>query len=80
MSYADASLNRIREYARINGITRTEIARMSHVWEGSLRRLWDDSFNPKLDTLRRIEAIVPSTFMPLPAHARLSGRVRKVAP
>jgi len=69
MSYAEASLLRVREYARINGLTHNDIAAMSRVWEGSLRRMWDDGFNPTLRTLLRIEAIVPNDFIPLPARA-----------
>lgn len=77
MSYAEASLHRIREYARVFGISRTEIARRSRVWDGSLRRFWDDNFNPTLETLRRIEGIVPPDFIPLPARALRTVKTRK---
>lgn len=77
MSYAEASIQRVREYARANGLTHNDIASMSKVWEGSLRRMWEDGFNPTLRTLVRIEAIVPTDFIPLPARAVRMVNARK---
>lgn len=58
----NATIQRIRAFARFNGWNRNRLATEASVAESTIRQIFDDSWNPRADTLRQLERIVPADF------------------
>lgn len=54
----DAIVTRIREHARTRSLR--SLASEAGIHDGSLRRLGSEDWNPRLQTLRALERVVPS--------------------
>lgn len=57
-----ASIDRIRAFARENRISKSRLARLAGLRDTVLRDFWEDDWNPRLETLRKVEAVVPEDF------------------
>lgn len=80
MLYTDAALYRIRTYVKDRGLSAVQVAGLSGLAHGTVRKLRRRTFNPTLDTLRSLERIVPPDFMPLYWHATAGEPVPEAQP
>ena len=62
MSTTDAVINRVRRYAQFYQLAPTTMARLAGLGNNTLRDFWQDDWNPRVETLRALEAIIPETF------------------
>lgn len=59
----DQSIERVRAFARQERISKSRLASMAGMRDTTLRGFWDAGWNPRVHTLRRLEAIVPVDFV-----------------
>ena len=58
----DNSVARIRSYVRKSGIKPGALARQAVLGRNTLRDIDQASWNPRLQTLRQLEALIPEDF------------------
>lgn len=58
------TIRRIRAFARFKGWNRNRLATEAKVAESTIRQIFDDGWNPRADTLRQLEAVIPAEFVP----------------
>jgi hypothetical protein len=59
----DEPINRIKIYLfAVAGMNRNQIAEAAGLSEGATRGMHDPAWNPTLETLRKLEALVPDDF------------------
>lgn len=59
----DAAIARIRAYTQFQGWTKTRLAREAGLVDTTLRDFDKPDWNPTATTIRRIEAIIPDSFV-----------------
>ncbi len=70
MSAVDQAVTRIRAFAAAKGWRKSRLAREAGMQDTTLRNFDDPDWNPTLDTVRRLEALIPGDFDPsAPAQA-----------
>lgn len=63
MSFSiDNAIKRIRAFRKEQGLAKFRLAVMAGVPEGCLRNMDKPEWNPTLDTLKAIDAIIPKDF------------------
>ena len=62
MSHIDLTLQRIRAFAEASGWKKSRLAREAGLCDTVLRHFNTDRWNPTVQTLRAIEAIIPPDF------------------
>ena len=62
MTYIDLTLRRVRAFAEANGWKKSRLAREAGLCDTVLRHFDTDRWNPTVQTLRAIEAIIPQSF------------------
>lgn len=61
----DKAIIRIRKFVKRHHISYAGFAKMTGLTDVTARRLFNDNFNPTLNTLRKMEAAI-SNYNPLP--------------
>jgi transcriptional regulator with XRE-family HTH domain len=56
----DQTIAGLREFARCNGLKPSKFARVAGLSAGTLRRFWHDDWNPRVQTLRQLQAVTDS--------------------
>jgi transcriptional regulator with XRE-family HTH domain len=69
----DAAIARIRAYRQAQRWSVNRLATEARIGESTIRRLDSPDWNPATETLRRLEAIIPSDFMSDPASPVVPG-------
>lgn len=59
----DRTIERIRAYRAHRGWSILRFAKEAGIGESTIRRLDDPEWSPTVDTLRRLERVVPDDFM-----------------
>lgn len=62
MNNIDTAINRIRAYARMQGLKKTTLAKAAGLGDTTLRDFDSDEWNPTINIVRRIEKIIPEDF------------------
>lgn len=57
----DAAVNRIRAWRRANGLSPSRLAAEAGLSEMTTRRI-DDDWKPNLETLRKLEGLIPADW------------------
>ena len=60
----DQSIHRIRTFLEEKEIAKSRLAVMAGVPEGCTRGVYNSDWNPTLDTLRKLERVIPEDFQP----------------
>lgn len=60
----ESALARVRAFAKHRGWAPSRLAIESGLAPNTLKALHDEEWNPRVDTLRSIEAIIPADFEP----------------
>lgn len=63
MNNIDTAINRIRAYAKAEGIKKTALAKAAGLGDTTLRYLDSDDWNPTINIVRKIEEIIPEDFV-----------------
>ena len=63
----DQSIARIRAYADAHGWRKSRLAKEAGMQDTTLRGFDTSDWNPTVETLRKLEAIIPENFDPLAA-------------
>lgn len=58
----DNALSRIKSFKAMMGFSNNKLAKQAGIAEGTVRNIEDSSWNPQVETVRKIEAIIPSDF------------------
>lgn len=64
-----ATINRIRQWMRATGKRPATVAHEAGLSKGTLRSVFDDTWNPTSSTIFAIEALIPADFQPQPEPA-----------
>ncbi len=64
MTYIENSIARIRAYIEALGLTDKQAARTAGLHGNTLRHLHDPGWNPRAETLKKLEAMIPADFGP----------------
>jgi len=62
------SIQRIRAFAASMKWSRNRIATEAGIAESTIRNIFEDDWNPRVETLRQLEKVIPDDFTP-PAEA-----------
>ena len=65
----DKAIARIRAYAASRSWTKSRFAHEAGIIDTTLRDFHKSDWNPQADTLRRLEAVIPSDFVAKPDAA-----------
>lgn len=58
----DKAIERVRAYRRAKGWPKLKFANMAGVRESTIRQMDRPGWNPKVETLRRLESIIPQGY------------------
>lgn len=58
----DIEIIRIRQFVREKGWSKLGFAKLIGVTDHTIKRLFEDDFNPTLSTLRRMQSVIPKTY------------------
>lgn len=64
MIHTDFAINRVRSYLNDTGIPKSRLALEADVPEGCVRNVHDKEWNPTIETLRKLEGVIPENFVP----------------
>jgi len=64
MTEIDGAIVRIKAYAAARGWSKSRLAKEAGVGDTTLRHFGRPDWNPTIETLRRLEAIIPVEFTP----------------
>jgi 3,4-dihydroxy 2-butanone 4-phosphate synthase/GTP cyclohydrolase II len=64
MSAIDQAVTRIRAFAAAQGWRKSRLAKEAGMQDTTLRNFDDPDWNPTLETVRRLEALIPADFEP----------------
>lgn len=56
------AIKRIRAYAKANNITKSRLALDAGLSDRALKDFWTEAWNPTLESLRKIEGLIPPSF------------------
>lgn len=83
MSYADRIVSRVRSFARTRGWSVYRYSKEAQVSLSTIRDLHREGWSPSLETLRRLEAVIPPEFEPFcngPKVRNGNGNSRRGSP
>lgn len=60
----DGAIARIKAYAAARGWSKSRLAKEAGLGDTTLRHFGRSGWNPTIETLRRLEAIIPAEFIP----------------
>lgn len=72
MIHTDYAIERIKAYLQSSGMAKSRLAVEAGVPEGCTRRIEDKNWNPTTDTLRKLEAVVPTDFIFTPNKSKIT--------
>lgn len=58
-------IEKIRGYAKDNNIAKSNLAIRAGLPDKTLANFWEDSWNPTIKTLQKIESVIPQNYRPL---------------
>ena len=59
----DGAIARIKAYAAARGWSKSRLAKEAGIGDTTLRHFAQPDWNPTIETLRRLEAIIPAEFI-----------------
>jgi 3,4-dihydroxy 2-butanone 4-phosphate synthase/GTP cyclohydrolase II len=62
MIYSEKALERVVRYAEATGISRNGLANKAGLNESTIRSLGDPQWDPRVSTLKKLEAVIPDDF------------------
>lgn len=66
MSEIDRVIERIRAYRETEGLTRSALALRAGLHKNTLRGMDEENWNPPVETVRKLEALLPEESEPVP--------------
>lgn len=58
----DIEIIRIRQFVREKGWSKMGFAKLIGVTDTTIKRLFEDGYNPTLSTLRRMQSVIPKGY------------------
>lgn len=62
MANTEQVIERIHTYVRLNNWSKNQLAKEAGLPESTLRKFYSTQWNPTLNILRRLEAVIPREF------------------
>jgi len=59
----DNTISRIKDFKATHRLSNNRLAKQAGLAEKTIRNMEDDSWNPRAETIRKLEAVIPGDFI-----------------